>query len=157
LKANNNLLLESGTNCSICINICSDNESNEVCNIISAFVCGEKKAEIGIRTDARSDGDALAWMCSSISNNISSRDNNISGTFRNAICSQFNHIIAAVTGIGFAENFIHATSSVRGRNCIVASTNNYLCASCCNEIQSGTHCWVFCCDGNLYKDGVCVL
>lgn len=156
LKANNNLLLESGTNRSISINVCSDNESNEVCNIISAFLCGEKKAEIGVRTDASSGGDSIAWMCSSISNNLNSRDNNIHGTFRNMICSQYNYMTAATT-FGGAENFISANSSFRGRNCIVASTNNYLCASCCNEIQSGTHCWVFCCDGNLYKDGVCVL
>lgn len=45
-------------------------------------------------------------------------------------------------------NYICANGSPYGENCSMA-TNNY--------IVSGGNTWTFCCDGNLYKNGVCVL
>lgn len=46
---------------------------------------------------------------------------------------------------GLSRNFIE----------LVASNAIYLCGDV--RICCGNHCWEFCCDGNLYKDGVCVL
>lgn len=155
------LLLEGRTNCSMCITVCSDDEYNEVCTQINAFSYGERVAELFIGTDQPSGGGGVASIWSTLATEVSSRcENSICANCRNIMMSPINCICARnFSGSTNLQNIIEAfaDSSHTGENCLYASTKNTIRSLCNNEICSGNHCWVFCCDGNLYKDGVCVL
>lgn len=155
------LLLEGRTNCSMCITVCSDDEYNEVCTQINAFSYGERVAELFIGTDQPSGGGGLASIWSTLATVVASRcENSICANCRNIMMSPVNCICARrFSVLTNLQNIIEAIadSNHTGENCLYASTKNTIRSLCNNEIRSGTHCWVFCCDGNLYKDGVCVL
>lgn len=155
------LLLEGRTNCSMCITVCSDDEYNEVCTQINAFSYGERVAELFIGTDQPSGGGGVASIWSTLATEVSSRcENSIWANCRNIMMSPINCICARnFSGSTNLQNIIEAfaDSSHTGENCLYASTKNTIRSLCNNEIHSGNHCWEFCCDGNLYKDGVCVL
>lgn len=99
--------------------------------------------------------DRNTEVCSDNENHICSKCCNIMRSRINCICART--LPGSVKGC--VKNIIEAfaDNNYTGENCLYASTKNYLLSLCNNEIKSGIHCWVFCCDGNLYKDGVCVL
>ena len=79
--------------------------------------------------------------------------NCICSTSCNEICSCQNYITARRSS-GLVKNTIFAYSdNGSAYNCFVAKTCNYLSSNTNNTIASGSHIWVFCCDGNVYKDG----
>ena len=127
-----------------------------------------------------SGGCGINCFYSDYCNYFYSNINCLRSTSCNEICSCINCMCASSTS-GDVRNIMYAWSdSGTGQNYLRAKTNNLLWSegpnylqALCNELQatnrnvlkasrynqicSGTHCWEFCCDGNLYKDGVCVL
>ncbi len=167
LKATNNLLLESGDGCTTCIcagkvsyiDVCRDTWSGDpntdISTNIRAFDEGCEVASIFVGTDV---GEPMTY--------IYSMHYNILSAYENCLCSQCCNVmqskINCICARAYTCNVINVIEALSydghtGENCIYASTINCLRSLCNNGIQSGIHCWVFCCDGNLYKDGVCVL
>lgn len=138
-------LLWSVKNC-----ICARCSSKSVENIIQASSnCGASNCLLA----------KINCLCASCCNNIMS-------SCKNCICARSSsgsvqNVISALSDSSSGQNFLNAKTSnylqSSNYNLLQASNYNSFHASCCNEIKSGEHCWVFCCDGNLYKDGVCVL
>lgn len=131
------------------------------CNIlISNSDIGPSGNYVCVVTDS---GEATNFIYSSggtAINYITARGNSgincICSTSCNEICS-FQNYITARRSSGLVKNTIFAYSeNGSAYNCFVAKTENYLSANS-NKIVSGNHIFDFCCDGHLYRDGVCIL
>lgn len=170
---------------SLCCNIIESTGRNH-CNIlISNSDVGPSGNYVCVVTDSGEATNSIYSSGGTAINCITARGNSgincICSTSCNEICSCINCMCASSTS-GDVRNIMYAWSdSGTGQNYLRAKTNNllwsegpnYLQAGTCNELQatnrnvlkasrynqicSGSHCWEFCCDGNLYKDGVCVL
>lgn len=155
-----------------------ENPGKVVCNEFHATSFDGCLASNVFRADG---GCGVNSLFSDCCNTINSRINSLCANCCNIIGSCINCICARAPS-GSVQNILDAWSdSSDGQNYLRAKTNNYLWsaghnylyADTCNKLQatnrnvlqasrynqicSGSHCWEFCCDGNLYKDGVCVL
>lgn len=103
-------------------------------------------------------------FCTCVGLHTHSSENCFCSTSRNSFCVQstgvaMNRFEAFSYYNCLASNIFIATGTY-GINCFEADRCNYfyshinhLRGTGDNIIQSDNHCWVFCCDGNLYKDG----
>lgn len=152
------------TNCNLCIGSCR-NSFYSACNFFSAYtlMCSQNKfcaysrsGCIASNVFEASGGCGINCFYSDYCNYFYSNINCLRSTSCNEICS-FQNYITARRSSGLVKNTIFAYSeNGSAYNCFVAKTENYLSANS-NKIVSGNHIFDFCCDGHLYRDGVCIL
>lgn len=120
-----------------------------------------------------STGTACNCLVAKTENYLSSLEKNTMKSCINCMCASstsgdVRNILEAWSDSGTGQNYLRAKTNnllwSEGPNYLQALCNeleatnrNVLKASRYNQIKSGEHCWEFCADGNLYKDGVCVL